>query len=499
MPARRTVNWIVIGLLLVFAATRLHELLLLPLFLDEASHITRAQWVWGEAPLYLLETGKALAPYLTALFWPFTAAPFLGRFVVVMISLVGLAATVAVGKHLHSRQLGVLAGAAWIVTPQLFFYERMALVDTTLASMAMFTLWAALQALRGRAHGLRWAALCGLGLALTVLAKLTGVVYLVLPALIAVLWSPLPWRERLQRVIVAYAVAGILLAGPALYLIGGQIDPTGQSSGLTSTDLDGASSRFAENLSQALDAERVYYGDALLLILIIATVGALATAPRRTLVLVVLIALPLAAIFASANALWLRYLSTVAPFGLLLLGLGLVQFTTWLGRDAPHGYMAHGIIWLALAGWALTNGGPFIATAYRDPTALRLPAGDIREYIRWIPSGYGIRDAASYLANVERPITVLGTAVNCNAARLYLPLNATVTLRCPSLSWGGNNPVTVDEIRERLRQGDVYILSEDKNPPTLDLNLFRNKEQLASFARPGKRNTVRLWRLFGPP
>jgi hypothetical protein len=41
--------------------------------------------------------------------------------------MVGLAAAYAAGKTLHSREAGLLSMLLWILTSQLFFYERMAL------------------------------------------------------------------------------------------------------------------------------------------------------------------------------------------------------------------------------------------------------------------------------------------------------------------------------------------------------------------------------------
>src|SRR5690348_6314065 len=109
----RLANWTAVLLLLVFFTTRIHNLLVLPVFLDEASHITRAQYVWQDKPLLLLETGKALAPYMIALFWPFQGQIFIGRFVVILLGLIGLAACYAVGKALYSRQAGLLAMLMW--------------------------------------------------------------------------------------------------------------------------------------------------------------------------------------------------------------------------------------------------------------------------------------------------------------------------------------------------------------------------------------------------
>src|SRR5689334_7234926 len=105
--------WVAVLFLFIYWLSRTHNLLVLPTFLDEASHLTRAQWVWQGRPLYLLETGKALAPYLAALFWPFTAPIFIGRYVVILLGAIGLASVYAVGRELHSRQAGLLAMALW--------------------------------------------------------------------------------------------------------------------------------------------------------------------------------------------------------------------------------------------------------------------------------------------------------------------------------------------------------------------------------------------------
>src|SRR5579859_6022362 len=91
--------WLPILVLLIYAVLRLYHLMTLPIFLDEASHITRAQWVWQGKPLYTLTTGKALAPYVMSIFWPFVAGPFIGRYVVVLFGLIGISACYAVGRN----------------------------------------------------------------------------------------------------------------------------------------------------------------------------------------------------------------------------------------------------------------------------------------------------------------------------------------------------------------------------------------------------------------
>lgn len=488
-------------LLLLFWLIRTHELLRLPLFLDEASHLTRAQWVWEGQPFYLLETGKALGPYLAAALWPYAEAPFVGRIVVVLLGLIGIAAAFAVGKALHSREVGLLTMALWIAAPQLMFFERMALVDASMASMALLALWFALRMLRAKqTAATSWAILCGVGLALTVLAKLTGLVYLPIPAAVAILVGCGSWRWRLRQVVIAYAAFGLLIAPMVLYLYsrGEAVDPTGQSSGLTSTEASSIGERVSRNLPRMLNAQRVYFGEGALWVCGLASVAALIAMPRRTLLLWAQVAIPVAAIAVTAQQLWLRYLSPLAPFLLMVTVLGVVQIARWMWPEQPR--LVRWMPRLLVVTWALIVGVPFQLTAYRDPSQLPLPGGDRFEYLEWIPSGYGIRDAAEFLnATITEPITVIGSAVNCNAARLYLRPDSPVTLLCPSLHWGGDNPHIVADMRARLaRDGVLYVLSEDKSPPTIDMQLFRERTEIASFPRPTFRNTVRFYRLTFP-
>ena len=75
---------------------------------------------------------------------------------------------------------------------------------------------------------------------------------------------------------------------------------------------------------------------------------------------------------------------------------------------------------------------------------------------------------------------------------------APVTFYCPPLDWGGRvyAPI-VALISERLAAGeDVYLLTEDKKPPTLpNAAIPAEREEMITFQRPGGRNTVRIYRL----
>ncbi|MCC7449484.1 MAG: glycosyltransferase family 39 protein [Anaerolineae bacterium] len=497
MPATRhtrTWTWGAVLLLLIFWLSRLHNLLALPIFLDEASHITRAQWVWEGRPLYLLETGKALAPYLASLFWPFAGAPFIGRFVVVLIGAIGLASVYAVGRELHSRQAGVLAMALWISAPQLMFFERMALVDTTISSMAMLTLWLAIRMMRsGRERLAVW---CGVGLALCVFAKTTGIVFFPIPVLVALCVNGrICWRKRINLILTTYAVAAALLIAPILYIRSANADPTGVAYGLTSVDSHDLIQRVQANVAQVWNAELVYFSRGMLAVVLLAALFGVLYVPRISLLLLALAAAPLGAVIATAVSLWLRYISPATPFLLLLTAILLLSAADMLRkRLSPR--IAYTLPWLVAGAWALLVGIPFHLTAYNTPADLNLPEGDVVEYIQWIPSGFGIREAVQYLQTLDtKPITVISTAVNCNAARLYLPLDSNVKMICPDIDWGGGNTRIMYAIQDYAEfYGQVYVLSEEGHI-IYEYELPRPLTVLQEWARPGGAYEVKLYRI----
>jgi hypothetical protein len=493
--------WLAVGLLGYFWFSRTHNLLILPLFLDEASHLTRAQWVWEGKPLYLLETGKALAPYLAALFHPYTGAPFIGRYVVILLGAIGLAAAYGVGKVFHSPAVGLLTMVLWCASPQLFFFERMALVDTTISAMAMLCLWFMCWAIRGGRIGPALAA--GICVALVAVAKLTGLVFAPIPLLCAVLLpSKLAWKKRLRAAFAAYIASAIILGPMLWYILSQQADPTGQSTGLTSLAGGSMVTRALRNIGLIFDMERAYLGDGMIVVLFVGASLALILAPRRALILIMLSGGLIGAISVAATYLWLRYSVPALPFWWLLLALGIgqgVNLITGKGKSTPRIYRRYavavgGMIALWIGFFAL----PFQWQAYRDPAGLALSERDYGEYIRWIPSGFGIREAADLLR--DKPGITVGTAVNCQSLRLYVEAFGPAANRvlCPDLDWGGRRyQPAVAAFEAALASGQpVYWLTEGKRPPTVPVNMVpRERFIMGQFDRPKGNFYVRIYLL----
>jgi 4-amino-4-deoxy-L-arabinose transferase-like glycosyltransferase len=109
-----------------------------PLYLDEATHIMRAQRVVTDGEIYGgVVDNKALHPVILAAFQPTgPEGPFLGRMLSVFAGVISLAACMGIARALAGSRAGLLAGMIYALLPMAVFHERQALVDPLLA---MFT------------------------------------------------------------------------------------------------------------------------------------------------------------------------------------------------------------------------------------------------------------------------------------------------------------------------------------------------------------------------
>ena len=498
------------AVLLAFWGSRLHNLLTLPLFLDEATHLTRAQAVWQGKPFDLLLTGKAFVPYLAALFDPFSAAPFIGRFVVVLIGLVGIASACALGRALYSREAGLLAGTLWLLCPYLFFFERMALVDTSLAACATLCAWFAVRMFRTGA--VRDALFCGGLLAMCVFAKTTGLIFGVIPAgfalLLPVSATPHGSKKRLHQVILVYAVTALLLLGPLVYIVARSADVLGIGT-LASADPSSLGKRLAANLPTAWTAFSTYFGLAFLLLLITASVFAVLLFPRRGLALAMLIVVPLGVLIVTATELYLRYLVIALPGLITLAAIGLVggvqKLKQWLELTPQSwGTSLFGVLpWIALVLWAFPLALPFMGTTFSDPSLLDLPRSDRAEYITGWASGYGLRDAALALVTRahDQAITVTGLVGSCQTISLYLPPSPTITLECPDI-WDGTGLGLQEGYHSVMTRtqltGSALVIWERHGP--VGANVIPTPYTvLDTFQRPGFRAPVLLLEVHSAP
>lgn len=125
---------IILGLVLLFALTRLINLTNLPIFTDEAIYIHWAKLAWKDASWRFVSLTDGRQPFQTWATIPFlklfSDPLFAGRLFGVASGFLALAGIFSLAFYLFGKRAAYLASLVYIFNPYYLFYDRMALVDS---------------------------------------------------------------------------------------------------------------------------------------------------------------------------------------------------------------------------------------------------------------------------------------------------------------------------------------------------------------------------------
>ena len=402
-------------LLLILWFSRIPALTALPLHNDEGLHLTRAVEVWNLHPFWEIRDGKIINHWAIAAFYPQHDPVFAGRIATIFVSLIGFAAGYALIKRLFGGRAALLAGALWITSPYLFFFERLALSDAEAGALVVLTLWASWRlAERGTIRG---ALLAGFALALATLFKFTAVPFAFSVAVIVLLRARYPLRQRITRLLLAAGVVAACFAIPLGYLLLRGSDLFSIALGWIGSGSGAANQGIGANLvmlaSQLLGFSLPIWsvllvsGLALLLIL----------RPRTGGLLLLAIGVPLASIIILGREVLPRHFVVALPALLLFGGAGIgVAVDRW---EASQRWRAlSGVTLLLAVGFV-----PFALHAYSAPDQLRVPEAVWTQYFSQHSSGYGLREAVQAFPQTvsarSAPIIASMTGDSCHRANFY--------------------------------------------------------------------------------
>jgi len=507
---RRWPLWLGLGAILaVLLGLRIWQVMVLPIYYDEALHLQRAQRMLTEGTLLMgTEGGKYLQIWLLGALLPLGADPLLtGRLLSAAIGLLSGAGCYLLARRLYPEPVVALVAAALVaVCPYLLFFDRMSMADGTLSALTVWSLWASLVALR---HRSTWPTL-GLGacLGLAVTAKLSGLICLAFPLLVAWLWrEELGWRRSLGRLGIAWLIAALGLL-PTLLDLAPQLASTLERSWVRPGN-QGISQlvRLEHNLAEIVTGLWAYLTPPLVL-LGLAEVGRSRRA--RSSALLALAALVIVAFFLVTTGdgkFHYRYVLPAFPFGLILAARALVALAGWLGARLASG--ARGVSRAVLAGLVLLACLPalqFDDWLLSDPSRAGWVARDRSIFIDGSLAGYGVVDASAYL---RRQADALGMIIVVKRTDNEKRTGAwAYYLDRPDILLQALNLKTADP-QEMLRQlqaapAPVYLVldrpDEDRLAADFTSGVYAPfASRVGTFPRPGGASRIEVYRLDPNP
>ncbi|MFN8637634.1 MAG: glycosyltransferase family 39 protein [Chloroflexota bacterium] len=520
-------------LALVATVPRTANLLGLDPFVDEAS--------WTDWALRLLEPGSPrtwLIPVLTdgrPPLFVWTIAPFgalvdngivAGR---LAASLAGVLSTVALyglGREIASRTLGLCAALLWALSPFTVFFSRIAADDPLLTLLAILTAWASVRL--ARQPTTTTGALCGVALALAVLAKTVGVLLAVAPPLaILMLGRPREWQRYLRPLGAAFA-AGLLVSSPLFLGIAPMLQQVSLHTGSSRTDGAGL---LADNLAVTAGWLETFAGWRFLALTGLGLILTLVVRQWALLYVALLGAVVELALLDVTTPLFARYL-LFGSFPFYLLAAYPVERVAALAARPPRSWPLRPVIPAALRYAAATLvllAGLVVALGERAelavgvvlaPATARIPGSEHVGYVENWYATYGLGQVVGELRARAKtgPVTVLvppasrevRVMVPYGLLRMYLRRDPAIrVVEAPSL-WRAQD---LREVERLARGGPTYLVVNGSYTPGSGMpndvaaytrQLERRLEQdvpkareVLRIPRPSAPNWLSLYRLDG--
>jgi len=381
---------------------RIYKLTLLPIFADEAIYIRWAQVMRAEETLRFLplSDGKqplfmwAMIPFLKILSDPL----FAGRFLSVVSGLATIVGVFLSSKLLFkSQKLALVASLIAAISPFLVFFDRMALVDSMLATTAIWTFY--LGALTARTLRLDMAMLTGFALGAGLLTKSPALFFaILLPMTILIVKWPSKKKERLYAaakffflmavsIIIGYGISNILRLGPNFHLLASRnLDYVYPYTHLLESPLN----PLLPHLNATLGYFWLMGPGALIALFILGTFYSIKDKPKETLLVLAWIFFPLLAVTEYAKAFTARYILYLVPFAAVIAANALREkkgFAKWIVEALFIVFILHSLYLDMLL--------------VSEPEKATLPRSERSGYLEEWTAGTGIKEVSLYLRDLH--------------------------------------------------------------------------------------------------
>lgn len=380
----------------LYFVVRLPNLTSQPIFADEAIYIRWAQVMRAEPTLRFVSLTDGKTPLFMWMMIPVfkvVADPLLaGRLLSVVFGYVTLLGVLAIGAKFVDKRVGLWAAFLVAVSPYMVFFDRMALVDSMLASFGVwacfFSLWLA------RSSRLDLAIILGFVLGGGILTKTPGYFNVMMSALalLSVRRKKVTWMKRLKLVglfvvvwVISMGVYNMLRLGPGFSSLASRnSDYVHPWSRLWTVAFD----PFLPHLKDLGEWLPILLTWPVILLVL---AGVVAMVVRRQMVALVVLLwalVPLLVELALLKTFTTRYILPSIPL-LLLVGA--------VGAEFILGKVKFRFKEVLLVGAVIIFAGAFLYYNLFDGSKLVLPRESKRGYFEEWTAGVGLREIAAYL------------------------------------------------------------------------------------------------------
>lgn len=486
-----------LGLVIVFLSTRLINLSdSIPVFVDEAIYVRWAQVMRHEPTLRFLPLSDGKQPLfmwaVIPFFKIFSDPLFAGRFVSVLSGLGTMFILIGLTFYISESLLAAfLAALLYTFTPFTLFFDRMALVDSTLSFFGLLSFFIGLLFVRYRRLDL--SLLLGMTIGLATLTKSPGWLFLAMQPLLLITHLPKNKLQALQilggwliAAVIAFVMYNILRLGPNFHLIASRnLDYVFPLSQVFQHPLNPFLPHFKETLSWMASLLTWPASVALIFALFRRQFG------RVNLSLFLWALLPLLFQASVAKAYTSRYFLYTVPPLLTIIALNLSSPVARLKKGAGAIFIA--VILLVAASKSIH--------ILIDPTSARLPQNMQYGYFQEWTAGYGQKQTAAYLKEASKNGKVLvGTegyfGTLPDGLLIYTQDDPNITVL------GVGQPVNKvpEALRNSLVDSQVFLVVNSSRDLLSPIEVQNNLKLVLTFDKPsrpdGSHETLRVYQLL---
>lgn len=465
---------ILLFLLSSYFFSRLSHLTSIPVFCDEAIYIRWAQIMRSIPSLRFIPLSDGKQPlfmWLVMPFLKFISDPLVAGRTVSVLAGLGTMVGVGVLSYLlfEKKEIGLFASILYLVSPFVFFFDRMALADGLLSMFGIWFLIVAVLLINNRRLDL--AMLAGIVLGLGLITKSPAVFFaILLPTTLLLLAShkKMSWklpiivsRQHLLAIgkifglwiilyLFAFAIYNILRLGPEFHMIAIRNKDYVYS---LSEILKHPLSPLVDNLKSVIGWYWILLTPPIFVLGLLGIWFTLKRNLKAGLFLLIWWLIPLLAQSAIAKVYTARYVLFTVPIFLLFSAITIEKFG-WEIQSK----------WLAIGGLALFFLMPVcqLFLLISAPQKAWLPINERSGYLEMWTAGYGIKEASDYLKEVAKTQKVLvGTegyfGTLPHGLEMYLEGVANITVI------GVGQPVTEisPKLKSALTDSRVFLLVND--------------------------------------